>query len=132
MNYIKAFTLVITCVLYVSCEDAGPVVGSEDVNVISNVSFTITDKEVTSTELTATGRVRNDGTARISPPWYIEGIFYGDSTFTLQLGGRNTTMNVALNPGVATFWTLLFSNPDMTESDYPNFTVSDLRAFFKE
>jgi hypothetical protein len=128
----RKLAVILICLLYLGCKDSSPVVGSAEVNPITTASFTVTGFQATGTELSATGRVRNNGSARISPPWYIEGIFYSDSTLTLQLGGRNMTMNVSLDPGVETLWTLQFSDDSIIESDYPNFRVSNLRAYYRQ
>ena len=132
MSHMSKLAIILICLLYLGCEDSSPVVGSADVNPITYASFTVTGYQATGTELSATGRVRNNGSARISPTWYIEGIFYSDSTLTLQFGGRNTTMNVSLDPGVETIWTLEFSDGNIIESDYPDFRVDNLRAYYRQ
>ncbi|RKY90360.1 MAG: hypothetical protein DRQ01_09300, partial [Ignavibacteriae bacterium] len=78
------------------------------------------------------GTVKNTGSADITPPWYIEGQFYADSTLTLKLGGDNTRITVPLEPGVQTLWSLTFSDPNIAEGDYPNFRVSNMRAYYNE
>ena len=40
-------------------------------------------------------------------------------------------MNVSLDPGVETLWTLHFSEDNIIESDYPNFRVCHLRAYYR-
>ncbi len=119
-----------------SCENGngnGTIVGSTQGNTnINNVSFIITELEVFSNSLKASGTVKNTGSANITPPWYIEGQFYADSTLTLKLGGDNTRITVPLEPGVQTLWSLTFSDPNIAEGDYPNFRVSSMRAYYNE
>ena len=115
-----------------SCE-TDPIVGSDQgITVINNVSFTITEREVSSNSLKASGTVKNTGSIKITSPWYIEGQFYADSTLTLKLGGNNTRISVPLETGVETIWTLEFSSSNISEGNYPNFRVSNMRAFYNE
>lgn len=115
-----------------SCENGNnTVVGSTQGNTdINNVSFTVTQLEVSSTSLKASGTVKNTGTSTISSPWYLEAQFYSDSTLTLKLGGNNTRIGVPLESGLQTIWTITFSDPNIAEGDYPNFRVSNFRAFY--
>ena len=116
-----------------SCETSDPIVGSnQGITVINHVSFTITDLVTSSSSLTASGTVKNTGSSKITPAWYIEGQFYADSTLTLKLGGDNTRITVPLESGVETIWSLTFSDPNIAEGDYPNFRVSNLRAYYNE
>lgn len=119
-----------------SCENGdgnGTIVGSTQGNTnINNVSFIITELEVFSNSLKVSGTVKNTGSANITPPWYVEGQFYADSTLTLKLGGDNTRITVPLEPGVQTLWSLTFSDPNIAEGDYPNFRVSNMRAYYNE
>jgi len=41
-------------------------------------------------------------------------------------------MNYQLEPGETTSWRLEFSSDMFIESDYPNFTVKNFRAFYYE
>jgi len=115
-----------------SCENNTVVGSDEGITVINNVSFTITELETSSSSLKASGTVKNTGSLKITSPWYIEGQFYADSTLSLKLGGDNTQIGVPLETGVATIWTFEFSNPDISEGNYPNFRISNLRAFYNE
>jgi len=115
-----------------SCENNTVVGSDEGVTKINNVSFTITGLETSSSSLKATGTVKNTGSSKITSPWYIEGQFYADSTLSLKLGGDNTQIGVPLETGLQTIWTLEFSSPDVSEGNYPNFRVSNLRAFYNE
>lgn len=124
----------LSLVVLTSCEENGStVVGSDEgITIINRVSFTVTEREVSSSSLKASGRVKNTGTSKITSPFYVEGQFYEDSTLNLKLGGDNTQIGVPLEPGVETIWTLTFSDPDISEGNYPNFSVSNLRAFYRE
>ena len=119
-----------------SCENGdgnNTIVGTTQGNTnINNVSFTITELEVFSNSLKVSGTVKNTGSADITPPWYIEGQFYADSTLTLKLGGDNSRINIPLEPGVKTLWSLTFSDPNIAEGDYPHFRVSNMRAYYNE
>jgi len=64
--------------------------------------------------------------------WYIDGEFYADSTKKLILGGDVTSMNIPLNTGVETIWTLELSDPNIAEGSYPDFVVANLRAYYRE
>jgi len=116
-----------------SCDEGGgsTVVGNTQGNTnINNVSFTVTELEVTSSSLTATGTVKNTGNKTITSPWYIETQFYTDSTYSIKLGGNRTQIGVPLESGLQTIWTITFSDPDLAEGDYPNFGVSSFRAYY--
>ena len=118
-----------------SCDNdpGGTVVGSDEGNkLINNVSFTVTDLETSSSSLKASGNVKNTGTSTITSPWYVEGQFYADSTLTLKLGGKNIRIGVPLEAGIETIWTITFSDPNIAEGDYPNFRISNLRAYYVE
>lgn len=123
--------LVIAALIFLgsSCEE-DPIIGPDPGKDPIRVSFTITDRVVTSTKLSVSGKVKNIGSSRITAYWYIEGQFYEDNTFTLLLGGDVTTMNLPLNPGVETLWNLELSDPDLAEGNYPNFAVKDLVAYY--
>jgi hypothetical protein len=114
-----------------SCEQE-PIIGPDPGKEPISVSFTITGQAATSTMLSVQGKVKNTGSNTITAYWYVEGQFYGDNTFTLLLGGDVTTMNIPLNPGVETLWTLEFSDPNIAEGDYPNFAVKDLVAYYNK
>jgi hypothetical protein len=116
-----------------SCDEEGgsTVVGTTQGNTdINNVSFTVTELEVTSSSLQASGTVKNTGNKTITSPWYIEAQFYADSTYSLKLGGNRTQIGVPLEAGLQTIWTITFSDPDIAEGDYPNFRVSNFRAYY--
>ena len=77
------------------------------------------------------GMVLNTSDSTILGPWYIEAMFYSDSTFTETFGGDNDRMNFPLEPGVTSYWTLTHSSEVVVEADYPNFAIKDLRAYIK-
>jgi hypothetical protein len=115
-----------------SCEEGNStVVGSNQGNTdINNVSFTVTELEVSSSSLKASGTVENTGSSTITSPWYVEAQFYADSTLTLKLGGNRTQIGVPLESGVQTLWSITFSSQNIAEGDYPNFRVSNMRAYY--
>jgi hypothetical protein len=117
-----------------ACENgsgSSTVVGSTQGNTdINNVSFTITELEVSSSSLQASGTVKNIGSSSITSPWYVEAQFYEDSTLSLKLGGNKTRIGVPLESGVQTIWSITFSDQNIAEGDYPNFRVSNLRAYY--
>lgn len=138
-NFKKTFALLpmflFVLLLVTSCDEnsSSTVVGSDEGNtVINNVSFTVTQLEASSSSLKATGTVKNTGSSKITSPWYVEGQFYADSTLSLKLGGNNTRIGVPLESGIETIWTITFSDPNIAEGDYPNFRVSNLRAYYLE
>ncbi|MDD5764995.1 MAG: hypothetical protein PHW79_01905 [Candidatus Marinimicrobia bacterium] len=118
-------------VFLLSCES--PVVtGEKDVEVISHMTFAITSRSYTSEKLTIIGTVKNEGSQIAYPIWYVEGDFYADDTYQFKFGGDNCKMNYQLAPGETTSWKLEFSSDMYIESDYPNFAVKNLRAFYYE
>jgi len=96
--------VILSIFLLISCNNT---IGSDDVNELTNLEFTIDDeKEVTTTALIVKGSVKNTGTIKVSSPWHIEGMFYSDNNFTTILGGASQTINVPLESGVSYNWTL--------------------------
>ena len=122
--------VILSIFLLISCNNT---IGSDDVNELTNLEFTIDDeREVTTTSLIVKGSVINTGTTKVSSPWYIEGMFYSDINFTTILGGASERINVPLEPGVAYNWTLSFSSTDILESDYPTFGFRNLRGYVNQ
>ena len=116
--------------LLISCNNT---IGSDDVNELANLEFTIDDeKEVTTTALIVKGSVINTGTTKVSSPWYIEGMFYSDNNFTTILGGASQTISVPLESGVSFNWTLSFSSSDIIESEYQTFGFRNLRGYINQ
>ena len=121
--------VILSIFLFISCNNT---VGSDDVNELTNLEFTIDDeKEVTTTALIVKGSVINTGTTKVSSPWHIEGMFYSDNNFTTILGGASQTINVPLESGVSYNWTLSFSSSDIIESEYQTFGFRNLRGYIK-
>ena len=132
MKSIITITVIILTVIFtVSCNESS-VVGADDVSVLDDANFEITESLFTSTELIVKGTVSNDGDDTFYPPWYIEAEFYADSTFTTKFGGTRTTVNYSLASGENTLWQLTYSSSLIIESDYPNFAVKNLRAYMEE
>ena len=126
----KKALVILSILLLISCNNT---IGSDDVNELTNLEFTIDDeKEVTTTALIVKGSVINTGTTKVSSPWYIEGMFYSDTNFTTILGGANQTINVPLESGVSYNWTLSFSSSNILESEYPNFGFRNLRGYINQ
>ena len=122
--------VILSIFLLISCNNT---VGSDDVNELTNLEFTIDDeKEVTTTALIVKGSVINTGTTKVSSPWYIEGMFYSDTNFTTILGGASQTINVPLESGVNYNWTLSFSSSDILESEHEFFGFRNLRGYIKQ
>ena len=123
--------ILMSAIFMISCNE-NSIVGADDVSVLEDANFEITEYLFTSTELIVTGTVSNDGDDTFYPPWYIEAEFYADSTFTTKFGGTRTTINYSLAPGENTLWQLTYSSSLIVESDYPNFAVKNLRAYNEE
>ncbi len=124
-------TIILVAMFMVSCNESN-VVGADDVSVLEDANFTITEYLFTSTELIVKGTVSNDGNDTFYPIWYIEAEFYADSTFVTKFGGATIAKNYSLAPGENTLWQLTYSSSLIVESDYPNFAVKNLRAYMEE
>ncbi len=129
MKRILSAILVLLGITYFSCKDTSYLVGSENVDEIEDVIFTITSYTAYSSKLEGRGTVRNTGSSTIYPSWYIEGHFYSDSTLSFKLGGDRQVKTISLEPGITTSWTLEFSSGDIDESQYPNFKIAKIRAY---
>ncbi len=121
--------IIISMILLINCNNT---IGSDDVIELTNLEFSIDEKEVTSTALIVKGSVINTGITKVSSPWYIEGMFYSDSNFTTILGGASQMINVPLESGVNYNWTLSFSSSDFLESEYQNFGFRNLRGYINQ
>ena len=122
--------VILSIFLLISCNNT---IGSDDVNELTNLEFTIDDeKEVTTTALIVKGSVINTGTIKVSSPWHIEGMFYSDTNFTTILGGASQTINVPLESGVNYNWTLSFSSSDFIEDEYQTFGFRNLRGYINQ
>jgi len=125
------YSIISSILLYMSGCGESSVTGSDDVSIIKNTEFSIIEKTPGTNTLTVTGTVKNTGKSKITPIWYIEGDFYSDNTYTFKLGGDSYQFNYSLAKGETTQWTLNFSSSQYNESDYPDFSVKNLRAYYK-
>ena len=119
----------LTLLLTVGCFD---IIGSNNVFELDNVNLTVTEMEVQNYRWKVSGTIVNTGDSTILAPWYIEAMFYSDSTFTTTFGGDNERINFNLEAGVNSYWSLTHSSDAVVEADYPNFTIKDLRAYIKK
>ena len=122
----KKIVLMLLLLLSIGCFD---IIGSNNVFELNNVTLTVTGMEVSNYRFKVYGTAVNNGDSTILAPWYIEAMFYSDSTFTETFGGDNDRMNFPLEPGVSGYWTLTHSSDNVVEADYPNFAIKDLRAY---
>ena len=119
----------LTLLLTVGCFD---IIGSNNVFELDNVNLTVTEMEVQNYRWKVSGTIVNTGDSTILAPWYIEAMFYSDSTFTTTFGGDNDRMNFNLEAGVTSYWYLTHSSEAVVEADYPNFAIKDLRAYIQK
>ena len=125
----KKILIILSILLTVGCFD---IIGSNNVFELDNINLTITEMEAENYRWKVSGTVVNTGDTTILAPWYIEAMFYSDSTFTTTFGGDNDRMNFNLEPGVTSYWYLTHSSDAVIEADYPNFTIKDLRAYIQK
>jgi len=111
-----------------SCQDQEPV-GATDITVLPNAEFTITSKTIVSNSLVVKGIVKNGSNVNYTPEWYVEGEFFQDSTFALELGGATQELNYSMAPGVETEWQLSFTPGLLDSGSYTHFAVKNLRAY---
>jgi hypothetical protein len=116
-----------------SCETTDPVVDSPTDTLIQNLSFTVdtTFLDSGNNRLVAKGTTRNNGSSKVTSPWYMEAQFYTTKTSNLKLGGGNTQIGVPLSSGQSTLWTIYFTSSNVDVLSYPNFGVKDLRGIYK-
>ena len=119
----------LTLLLTVGCFD---IIGSNNVFELDNVNLTVTEMEAQNYRWKVSGTVVNTGDSTILAPWYIEAMFYSDSTFTTTFGGDNDRINFNLEAGVTSYWHLTHSSEAVVEADYPNFAIKDLRAYIQK
>ena len=119
----------LTLLLTVGCFD---IIGSNNVFDLNNINLTVTEMEVQNHRWKVSGTVVNTGDSTILAPWYIEAMFYSDSTFTTTFGGDNDRINFNLESGVTSYWSLTHSSEAVVEADYPNFAIKDLRAYIQK
>lgn len=111
-----------------NCESE-PLTGSEDVTVLESVLITVDTTYVFGNDFRAEGKATNTGTEVIAPIWYVEGAFFTDAQASVKMGGDNDVFNFSLEPGQTSEWILRFKDSQYPASEYPDFTVGNLRAF---
>lgn len=128
------FVFILSSFILTSCEPvADSTVGSSKDTQISGIIFQIDTVYLDNwrPEIIAKGRAKNSSTYNVSVPWYVEGQFYSDSSFTLKLGGANTKIEVPLSPNQETFWMINFTTENVDLRLYPKATISNVRAIYK-
>ena len=125
----KLILLTLLLLLATGCKG---IIGSNNVFELNNVNLTVTGMEATNYRWEVSGTVVNTGDTTILAPWYIEAMFYSDSTFTTTFGGDNDRMNFNLEPGVTSYWSLSHRSEAVIEADYPNFAIKDLRTYIQK
>ena len=125
----KKIVSMLLLLLSIGCFD---IIGSNDVFELNSVNLIVTETEASNSQWKVYGKVVNTGDTTILAPWYIEAMFYADSTFSTTFGGDNERMNFNLEAGVTSYWSLTHSTDGVVEADYPNFTIKDLRAYIKK
>lgn len=133
MKYLILFLTFLSLVL-ISCDEGETTVGSDHDTVIPNLSFIVdtTYLDAANSRLVAKGSVKNNGSNKVTSPWYVECQFYTNSSKTTKLGGNYTQIGVPLSNGQSTFWTINYSSSNVNVNDYPNFAVGDLRGIYKK
>lgn len=128
------FFFIFSSLIFFACDQsADSTVGSSKDTPISGLSFTIDTVYLdgSTPKLVAKGKVKNLSSIKVSSPWYVEGQFYSDSTYTLKLGGNNTQIGVPLSTSQETFWTISFASNNVDVRLYPNARIADLRGIYK-
>ena len=129
MKIAKHLIIIVLLLFGVGCYESNNITGSDDVDEYSGAEFTITEKVVSSSRLTAKGTVKNTSDETYYGKWYVEGDFYADGTYAFKLGGDNYLITYSLAPNESTGWELVFQSSLYEESDYPDFAVKNLRAY---
>ena len=124
----KKILLTLSLFLATGCYD---IIGSNDVFELDNVTLTVTEMEAQNYRWKVSGTVVNNSDSTIEAPWYIEAMFYSDSTFTTTFGGARERMNYPLEPGVIAYWHLDHRSEEVSEIYYINFGIKDLRAYIE-
>ena len=125
----KKILTILSILLTTGCYD---IIGSNNVFELDNLNLTVTEMEADNYRWKVAGTAINTGDTTILAPWYIEAMFYSDSTFTTTFGGDNDRMNFNLEPGVTSYWYLTHSSEAIVEANYPNLTIKDLRAYINK
>ncbi|MEO1023591.1 MAG: hypothetical protein AAFW89_13685 [Bacteroidota bacterium] len=128
MRISYTFFVALLVFIVAGCEEEG-VVGSEDVIVHDGIRLTVDSTFVVNDTFMARGKAENIGNTRVPAVWKVEGVFYEDQRFRFKLGGNNTSIRFPLDPLQVTGWEISFSSDLYAPQDYPNFSISDLRAF---
>ena len=133
MKLIFLNLIILLSLLVISCEESDPVVGSTQDTSIPNLSYVVdtTYLDAANSRLVAKGTVKNNGNSQVTSPWYVECQFYTNSSRTTKLGGNSTQIGVPLNKNQSTFWTINYTSSNVDVTDYPNFSVGDLRGIYK-
>ena len=103
--------------------------GGYSVAKLFNLDFTIIAREVTNSALIVQGNVKYLGSSMVGYPWYIEGDFYSDNSYTMIIGSESELIEGLLESGVTSNWTLPVSSNDLIESEYPNFGFKNLAGY---
>ena len=98
---------------------------------VDDVILNVTTKWATKDGFIVKGTAINIGDETIPDPWYVETMFYSDSTLTIPLGGSQEMMNFSLEPDVESQWTLTYDNHYINESDYPHFELFNIKTFIQ-
>ena len=106
-------------ILIVGCQDK--IIGSSQYPTIDGLEFSIINYECSEYRLLASGTVTNTNSYTIDSYWWVEAMFYTDSTYQFVLGGDNKRMYYSLPSGTSTDWTLTFRDETRDLSEYPNF-----------
>ena len=125
----KKIVSMLLLLLSTGCFD---IIGSNDVFELNSVNLIVTETEASNSQWKVYGTVVNTGDTTILAPWYIEAMFYSDSTYTTTFGGDNDRMNFNLEPGVTSYWSLSHRSEAVIEADYPNFAIKDLRTYIQK
>ena len=136
-SYLLISLIICVIMMVISCGDG--IIGSNNNSTIHQIEWSLGTTEdstgyvYSNTMLKATGMIKNIGDTTILAPWYVEAVFYTDSTFEIILGGDQKSYNVNLPANTSTFWSLYWSSDDNdVTSNYPNFAIKEFRAFIKK
>jgi len=125
----KKILTILSILLIVGCN---PIIGPKDVLWLDDVTtLTVTEMEAYDYSWKVGGTILNTGETTIFAPWWVEAMFYSDSTFIETFGGDRERMNFPLEPGVTGHWTLTHHFDGVDERDYPNFAIKDLRTYIQ-
>ena len=110
-------------------------------------SIQVTEKAVTDTSFEVSGYIVSEYSNPIEPPWFFEWelwesdslyqhwLYYGDIEELPpygwgSLGKWYKEYDYPIETDT-TFWSITMKFSELQESDYPNFTVEKLRAYYK-